>query len=83
MTTLATGRLATSGLKTGRRAGFTLIEILVVISLLVILIAALVANTIAVGQRAYRDSTQTLFRRIDLGMGTYTDRVGFFPSRRV
>ena len=66
-------------LVTGRRAGFTLIEILVVISLLVILIAVLVANTIAVGQRAFISSTKTLFRRIDLGMGTYTDRVGFFP----
>ena len=39
----------------GRRVGFTLIEILVVISLLVILIAALVANTIAVSQPKIAD----------------------------
>ena len=69
--------MTTSG--TGRNAGFTLIEILVVISLLVILIAALVANTLSVGQRAYVSANRTLFQRIDLAMGTYKDRVGFLP----
>jgi type II secretory pathway pseudopilin PulG len=65
---------------TGSRTGFTLIEILVVISLLIILVAALVANTLSVGQRAYRSATETLFQRLDLSAGTYKDRVGFYPA---
>ena len=67
-------------LATGRRAGFTLIEILVVISLLVILIAALVANTIAVGQRAYIDSFHTFkqdfsYRNEEPGLEGSTERL--------
>ncbi len=64
---------------TGRARGFTLIEILVVISLIMVLVAALVANTIKVGQRAYVSSTKTLLNRLDLALGSYRDRVGFYP----
>jgi type II secretory pathway pseudopilin PulG len=54
-------------------------EILVVISLLIILIAAVVTSFISVGQRAYVDSTRTLLRRIELAVETYRDRAGFYP----
>ncbi len=65
---------------TGRQAAFTLIEILVVISLIIILVAALVVNVISVGQRAYISATKSLFQRIELGTGTYKDRTGFNPA---
>jgi len=74
MTTSETGRRFRGRI----RLGFTLIEVLVVISLMVIIVAALVANTLSVGQRAYVKATESLFQRIDLAMGTYHDREGFY-----
>ncbi len=63
----------------GERRGFTLVEILVVISLMTLIVTALVAATLNVGQRAYVAATQALFERIDLAAGGYKDLSGFYP----
>jgi prepilin-type N-terminal cleavage/methylation domain-containing protein len=65
---------------TGERRGFTLVEILVVITLITLLMTALVAATLNVGQRAYVSSTQILFERIDMSVDRYKDLSGFYPA---
>lgn len=64
---------------TGERRGFTLVEILVVISLMTFLVTVLVTATLNVGQKAYVASTQVLFERIDLSIDRYRDLCGFCP----
>ncbi|HNR98791.1 MAG TPA: type II secretion system protein [Planctomycetota bacterium] len=64
---------------TGDRGGFTLLEILVVISLMTFLVTALVALTLNLSHRAYEASTRTLLDRIDLSIDKYKDLTGFCP----
>lgn len=64
---------------TGDRRGFTLLEILVVISLMTFLVTALLALMLNVGQRAYVASTRALLERVDLSIDKYKDLSGFCP----
>ncbi len=64
---------------TGDRRGFTLLEILVVISLMTFLVTALLALTLNLGQRAYVASTRAMLERVDLSIDKYRDLAGFCP----
>ena len=63
---------------TGRRAGFTLVEVLVVMALLAVLIAAF-GGIMSRSEQAYIRSTEVLLRRLDLAIGRYRDLTGFHP----
>jgi len=63
-----------------RTAGFTLIEMLVVISIILILAGALVGVGRALSDKANRDRTQTLIDRIETALTEYRLEFGHWPN---
>jgi len=62
-----------------RRAAFTLIEMLVVISIILVLAGALVGVSRALSDKANRDRTQTLIDRIETALTEYRLEFGHWP----
>jgi prepilin-type N-terminal cleavage/methylation domain-containing protein len=61
------------------RSGFTLVELLIVISILGLLVAVLLPNITGVSQAAKEDATQALFVRIDVACKTFVNKHGYYP----
>ena len=63
----------------GHRFGFTLVEILVVIAIIGILIAALSAAVIPALKRAQEAAVQTEMKQIELELENFKTQFGFYP----
>ena len=63
----------------GRAAGFTLIEILVVIAILAILAGLVVSLAPAAAEKKIRSRAQALISELDLAIGSYRADLGFLP----
>jgi prepilin-type N-terminal cleavage/methylation domain-containing protein len=63
-----------------RTAGFTLIEMLVVISIILVLAGALVGVSRALSDKANRDRTLTLIDRIETALTEYRLEFGHWPN---
>ncbi len=62
-------------------AGFTLVEILVVIAIIALLAALLAVGVVGMRRRAQNEKTRSLIRRLDIGCKTYHERyIGYPPA---
>jgi general secretion pathway protein G len=64
----------------GRKGGFTLIEMLVVISIILVLAGALVGVSRALSDKANRDRALTLIDRIETALTEYRLEFGHWPN---
>ena len=65
--------------KTTARTGFTLVEILVVISIIALLAGLVVATAVGVVNKSKIQRTQTELKQIETAIETYKARKGFYP----
>ncbi|MFQ5653602.1 MAG: type II secretion system protein [Planctomycetota bacterium] len=63
-----------------RRSGFTMVELLIVIALIVFLVALVVVNAGDLRNRAKRESVKSLIQRLGMQLETYHSKVGPYPS---
>ncbi len=70
---------ATGNNKTLSNQGFTLVELLIVIGIIVVLMGLLVAVGSGLRQRAKEKKTEALLKRIELALANYHSSMGEYP----
>jgi general secretion pathway protein G len=68
--------------RSGRKAGFTLIEILLVIVILLLLASALVVFLLPQQEGAERNTTRLLLNQVGTALDTYRLNIGRYPSEQ-
>lgn len=79
--TSETGRLVRLASRRGARiAGFTMVEVLMVVSIIILLASMLTVAVLSQRKKAAKQATQALFTRLEAAIDSYKELTGHYPA---